>query len=51
MWASGVGINKNGEGNITYRVSTTANSYKEDESIESVLNTGVASTHWQNKRR
>ena len=41
---TGLGINKNGEGNITYRVATTANEYKEDESTESVLNTGVGST-------
>ena len=41
---AGLGINKNGEGNITYRVSTTANAYKEDEITESVLSIGVDST-------
>jgi Ger(x)C family germination protein len=40
----GVGINKSGEGNITYRVSTSSNEYKSDQSIESVLNTGIANT-------
>lgn len=40
----GVGIDKNSNGNINYRVSTTNNMYKEDESIESILSGGVGST-------
>ncbi|MBU3145107.1 Ger(x)C family spore germination protein [Clostridium sp. CF012] len=40
----GMGIDKNGEGDIIYRVSTTANEYKQDESVESILGTGVGST-------
>ena len=40
----GMGINKNGEGNIIYRVSTTANEYKEDGTIETLLGTGIGST-------
>jgi len=40
----GIGINKNVGGNINYRVTTIANSYKEDESVESVINVGVGST-------
>ncbi|MGH4123285.1 MAG: Ger(x)C family spore germination protein [Clostridium sp.] len=40
----GMGIDKNGEGDIIYRVSTTANEYKQDETIESILGTGVGST-------
>jgi Ger(x)C family germination protein len=42
--AAGVGINEYGEGNIDYRVSTTANAYKEDESTERVLSSGVSRT-------
>ncbi|MCB2305416.1 Ger(x)C family spore germination protein [Clostridium estertheticum] len=40
----GIGINKNVEGNITYRVSTTANEYKEDGTVETLLGTGIGST-------
>ncbi|MCB2299199.1 Ger(x)C family spore germination protein [Clostridium tagluense] len=40
----GMGIDKNSEGNIIYRVSTTANEYKQDESVESILGTGIGST-------
>ncbi|WP_281418616.1 Ger(x)C family spore germination protein [Clostridium frigoris] len=40
----GNGINKNGEGNIMYRVTTTANEYKEDASVEALLGTGTGST-------
>lgn len=40
----GMGIDKNGEGDIRYRVSTTANEYKQDETIESILGTGVGTT-------
>jgi len=40
----GMGIDKNSEGNINYRVSTTANSYKEDESVEDLLGTGIGRT-------
>ena len=39
-----MGIDKNGEGNIMYRVTTTANEYKEDASVETILGTGVGST-------
>jgi Ger(x)C family germination protein len=42
--AAGAGINKYGEGNITYRIPTISNAYKEDGSLESVLTTGVSST-------
>lgn len=41
---AGLGINKNGEGNITYRVATTANAYKQDETTENVLSIGESST-------
>ena len=40
----GMGINKDGEGNIIYRVTATANGYKEDASVETLLGTGVGST-------
>jgi Ger(x)C family germination protein len=40
----GMGIDKDGEGNITYRVTSTANSYKEDSSVETLLGTGRGST-------
>ena len=40
----GNGINKDGEGNIIYRVTSTANSYKEDASVETLLGTGIGST-------
>ncbi|MCB2339325.1 Ger(x)C family spore germination protein [Clostridium estertheticum] len=40
----GMGINKNSEGNIIYRVSTTANEYKEDGSVETLLGSGIGST-------
>ena len=40
----GNGINKNGEGNIMYRITTTANEYKEDGSVEALLGTGTGST-------
>ncbi|MBU3099087.1 MULTISPECIES: Ger(x)C family spore germination protein [Clostridium] len=40
----GIGINKNGEGNIIYRVSTNANEYKEDGTVETLLGTGIGST-------
>ena len=41
---AGVGINKYGEGDIKYRIPATLNVYKEDESVERVLSTGVGST-------
>ncbi|MBU3188051.1 Ger(x)C family spore germination protein [Clostridium bowmanii] len=40
----GMGIDKDGEGNVLYRVSTTANQYRQDETIESILGTGVGRT-------
>jgi Ger(x)C family germination protein len=40
----GTGINKDGKGNIIYRVTSTANSYKEDSSVETLLGTGLGST-------
>ena len=40
----GMGINKNVEGNIIYRVTSIANSYKEDGSVETLLGTGLGST-------
>ena len=40
----GMGINKDGEGNIIYRVTSTANSYKEDSSVETLEGTGLGST-------
>ena len=44
MWEQDVGIDKYGEGNIKYRIPTTSNTYKEDESVESIISTGVGST-------
>lgn len=41
---AGIGIDKNGEENIAYRVSATTNAYKEDETTESVLSVGVGDT-------
>ncbi|MCB2352831.1 Ger(x)C family spore germination protein [Clostridium estertheticum] len=41
---AGVGINKYGEGDIRFRIPATVSKYKEDGSIESVINTGVGST-------
>ncbi|MBZ9686196.1 Ger(x)C family spore germination protein [Clostridium estertheticum] len=40
----GLGINRNGEGGLNYRVSTTANEYKQDETTENVLSIGVSET-------
>ncbi len=40
----GLGIKRNGEDNIIYRSSNSSNSYKEDESIQSILTTGTATT-------
>ena len=40
----GMGIDKNGDGNIIYRVTSTANSYKQDSSVETLIGTGVGST-------
>lgn len=40
----GMGIDKNGKGDIKYRVSTTANEYRQDETVESILGTGVGYT-------
>ncbi|MGH4140177.1 Ger(x)C family spore germination protein [Clostridium sp.] len=40
----GMGIDKDDEGNILYRVTSTANSYKEDLSVETLIGTGVGST-------
>jgi len=40
----GMGIDKDGKGNIIYRVTSTANSYKDDSSVETLIGTGVGST-------
>ena len=40
----GNGINKDGKGNIIYRVTSTANSYRQDASVETLLGVGIGST-------
>jgi Ger(x)C family germination protein len=40
----GTGIDKDGKGNIIYRVTSTANSYKNDSSVETLLGMGLGST-------
>lgn len=41
---AGIGIDKKGEENVTYRVSATSNAYKADETTENVLSVGVGDT-------
>ena len=41
---AGIGINKQGEGIITYRISTASNMFKENEVIEKVIHIGRGST-------
>ncbi|MGH4120493.1 Ger(x)C family spore germination protein [Clostridium sp.] len=40
----GVGIDKEVEGDISYRITSTANTYRLDSSVETLIGTGVGST-------